>query len=101
MSDRADQDLILMLARAFDRAWKRYYRPRRRTTIPKEIARPWLARRLVAMAKQGVKDEDALAAAGLLYLISITSEKPSWDELRIEGARATFITPWSIRLRVR
>jgi hypothetical protein len=101
MSERADQDdLTLMLARAFDQAGKRYYLPGRGATISEEIARPSLARHLVAMAKGGVKEEDALAAGGLLHLISLTPEVPRWKEFRIEGARARFLQQWNIRIPV-
>jgi hypothetical protein len=67
-------DLTLLLARAFDRAWKDYYVPGRRSPISEEIARPSLGKHLVAMAKEGVKEEGALAKGGLLHLISLTSE---------------------------
>jgi hypothetical protein len=67
-------DLTMLLARAFDRAWKDYYVPGRRSPISEEIARPSLGKHLVAMAKEGVKEEGALATGGLLHLISLTSE---------------------------
>ncbi|MHB8269037.1 hypothetical protein [Bradyrhizobium sp.] len=70
-----DSEMTLLLARAFDRAWARYYRPGRVTIAP-EVARPALASHLVEMAKAGTVDEGALAAAGLLQLISITPEEP-------------------------
>jgi hypothetical protein len=67
-------DLTMLLARAFDRAWKDYYVPGRRSPISEEIARPSLGKHLVAMAKRGVTEEAALATGGLLHLISLTSE---------------------------
>jgi hypothetical protein len=67
-------DVTVLLARAFDRAWNDYYVPGRRSPISEEIARPSLGRHLVAMAKQGVKEEGALATGGLLHLISLTSD---------------------------
>ena len=70
-----DPELTLLLARAFDRAWDRYYRPGRVTIAP-EIARPALAAHLVAMAKDGTVEEGALAAGGLLHLISLTPDQP-------------------------
>jgi hypothetical protein len=70
-----DSEMTLLLARAFDRAWVRYYRPGRVTIAP-EVARPALAMHLVEMAKAGTVDEGALAAGGLLQLISITPEEP-------------------------
>jgi hypothetical protein len=98
MSERADQEeLTLMLARAFDQAWERYYLPGRVATISEGIAGPSLARHLVAMVKEGVKEEDALAAGGLLHLISLTPEVRPWGELRIEGAHARFLPQWKIR----
>jgi hypothetical protein len=69
-----DPELTLLLARAFDRAWDRYYRPGRVTIAP-EIARPALATHLVAMAKDGTTEEGALAAGGLLHLISMTPDE--------------------------
>ena len=69
-------DLTMVLARAFDRVWKRYYLPDRIGTISEEIARHSLAKHLVAMMKEGVKEEGALAAGGLLHLISLTPEMP-------------------------
>jgi hypothetical protein len=68
-----DEELKLLLARAFDRAWARYYRPGR-VTISAEIARPALAKYLVRRAKEGVTEEDRLTGGGLMYLISITPE---------------------------
>ena len=70
-----DPELTQLLARAFDRAWDRYYRPGRVTIAP-EVARPALATHLVEMAKDGTVDEGALAAGGLLHLISLTPEEP-------------------------
>jgi hypothetical protein len=68
-------ELKLVLARAFDRAWARYYRPGR-VRISPEVARPALANRLVQMAKDGVTDEGRLAAGGVLHLLSITPDEP-------------------------
>ena len=74
MSDAdADRDaLALLLARAFDLAWMQYYEPGRTGTISEDIARPALATHLVEMAKNGVMDEEALAACGILRLISLS-----------------------------
>jgi hypothetical protein len=71
----SDPELTQLLARAFDRAWDRYYRPGRVTIAP-EVARPALATHLVQMAKDGTVEEGALAAGGLLHLISLTPEHP-------------------------
>jgi hypothetical protein len=70
-----DPETIQLLARAFDRAWVRYYRPGR-VTITAEEARPALANHLVALAKAGTLDEGALAAAGFSHLISLTPATP-------------------------
>jgi hypothetical protein len=66
-----DYELKLLLARAFDRAWSRYYRPGR-VTIASKVARPALANHLVEMAKDGVTDEDQLVAGGILHLNALT-----------------------------
>ena len=79
MSHNVDPEFTQLLARAFDRAWDRYYRPGR-TTVDPEIARPELARRIVELAKAGERDEGALTAGGLTYLFSLTPEH------RIKGA---------------
>jgi hypothetical protein len=93
MYQRAGQDdLTMLLARAFDRAWKDYYAPGRRSPISEETARPSLGRHLVAMAMEGVQDEAALATGGLLHLISLTPEireeprRPSAPEVVSEPA---------------
>lgn len=61
----------LLLARAFDTAWSRYYRPGR-VTIASEQARPALAKHLVEMMRAGLTDESQLSASGVLHLISLT-----------------------------
>jgi len=63
----ADPELQQLLARAFERAWDQYYRPGRSTIAP-EDARPALAKRLVSLAKDGVRDEKRLAVGGLIHL---------------------------------
>jgi hypothetical protein len=42
MSELADDEFKLLLAQAFDRAWKRYYRPSRVGAISASVARPAL-----------------------------------------------------------
>jgi hypothetical protein len=122
MPPATDQDeLPAILARAFVQAWQDYYLPGRRHTISEETARPALAKHLVAMAKEGVKEEGALAAAGLQYLDSMTPAphrsylsrvKPSdaFDEppgqsrtlesedlhFRLDGLRARFLPLWRV-----
>jgi len=68
-------ELKLVLARAFDRAWARYYRTGKIRISPDD-ARPALANHLVQMAKEGVTDEDELTASGVLHLLSITLDEP-------------------------
>jgi hypothetical protein len=94
MSER--DEFRLLLARAFDRALKRYYRPSRIGAIPASVARPALAKHLVALAKEGVVPEDALAEGGLLHLVSLTPEAQHWGHLRIEGAGAKFLHVWRV-----
>jgi hypothetical protein len=72
---QSDPDIVHLLARAFDRAWTRYYVPGRVTISPLE-ARPALANHLVELAKAGTLEEDVLAEGGLLYLVSLVSETP-------------------------
>jgi hypothetical protein len=112
MPEPADQDdLPKILARAFVRAWERYQSDQA-GTISEEIARPSLTRHLVAMAKEGVKDERALAAGGLMHLIWLTEEAPRSSaslpetqpvleaprfHVRMDGVRARFAVPWRIR----
>jgi hypothetical protein len=62
-----DQDIRRSLARAFDRAWDGYYRSGR-VTISRDVARTELARKLVQLSKDGVRDEARLSAAGLIQL---------------------------------
>jgi hypothetical protein len=66
-----DQDIRKSLARAFDRAWGRYYRSGR-LTVGEDVARTELARRLVQLSKEGIRDEGSLAAAGLNHLRQLT-----------------------------
>ena len=72
MPQPADRDHTLLLARAFDLAWEQYYGPNSEGSLAQAVARPALAKFLVEMAKSGIKDEGALAAAGVLHLISLT-----------------------------
>lgn len=118
MSLAVDQDdLAAVLARAFVRAWERYYRPDRSETVAQDVARPALAKHLVAMARGGVDHELTLAEAGLAYLISLTPEQqaPGPEQgdiiapqgpivtvqsralyLRIDEPTATFSARWRI-----
>jgi len=66
-----DQDIRKSLARAFDRAWDGYYRSGR-VTISQDVARTELARKLVQLSKEGVRDEGRLSAAGLIHLHQLT-----------------------------
>lgn len=71
-----EDELKLVLARAFDKAWSKYYRPGRLTIAP-EVARPALANHLVEMARGGLTDEGPLSASGVLHLISLTPPEPN------------------------
>jgi hypothetical protein len=95
MPEGPDEELKL-LAKAFDRAWKRYYRPSRIGAISGSIARPALAKHLIALGKEGVVSLEALAEGGLLHLLSLTPEAQYWG-LRIDGAGAKFQREWRIR----
>ncbi len=75
--DNSDPDIKRVLASAFDRAWERYYRSAR-LTISRDVARTELARKLVKLSKDGVRDEESLAKAGLSHL----------RQLSIKGGKA-------------
>jgi hypothetical protein len=72
--DIPDQDIRLSLARAFDRAWDGYYRSGR-LTVSQDVARTELARRLVQLSREGVRDEGSLAQAGLTHLRQLTIKR--------------------------
>jgi hypothetical protein len=76
MSEPIDPEFTLLLARAFDLAWEQYYGPDYAGSLSEEIARPELAKHLVEMAKSGVKEEEALAACGVLHLVALTMDRP-------------------------
>jgi hypothetical protein len=65
------------------------------------VARPALAKHLVALAKEGVVSFDALAQGGLLHLVSLTPEAQHWGHLRIDGAGARFLEEWRVRFAVK
>jgi hypothetical protein len=69
------QDITRSLAIAFDRVWEGYYRARR-VTVSQAVARPELARRLVHLSREGVRDEDTLTKAGLDHLLQLPRMKP-------------------------
>ena len=96
MPERPDDELKL-LARAFDRVWKRYYRSSRIGAISESVARPALAKHLIALAKEDLVSFDALADGGFLHLISITPAAQHWGHPRIEGVKAKFQQQWRIR----
>ena len=98
MSELSDDEFKLLLARAFDRAWKRYYRPSRVGAISASVARPALAKHLVALAKEGVVSVGALAEGGVRHLVSLTPEVQHWGHLRIKDARASFQRVWRVRV---
>jgi hypothetical protein len=98
MSEPVDDEFKYLLAQAFDRAWKRYYRPSRIGAISASVARPALARHLIALAKEGVVSVGALAEAGLLHLVSLTPEAQHWGHLTINDARARYQQVWRVRV---
>jgi hypothetical protein len=65
--------------------------------ISESVARPALAKHLIALAKEGVVSLDALAEGGYLHLVSITPAAQHWGHLRIEGAGARFQREWRVR----
>jgi hypothetical protein len=78
MTANDDQDIRRSLARAFDRAWGSYYRSGQ-LTVGQDIARTELARRLVELSKEGIRDEGRLAEAGLSHLRQLTFEAGETD----------------------
>jgi hypothetical protein len=98
MSEWANDELKRLLAVAFDRAWKRYYRPSRISAISEDVARAALAKYLIALAKAGVISIDALAQGGFAHLVSLTPQAQHWAHLKIEGANARFQPCWRIRI---
>jgi len=87
-------NLLLLLAQAFDRAWDPYYEARRRVAISEEIARNSLARRLVALVKEGTKEEDRLAERGfqtpdLAYATTLGTilDPEGWRKIHTSVAR--------------
>jgi hypothetical protein len=70
-NDPSNSEVTRSLARAFDRAWEQYYLPGR-ITISADVGRKQLAKRLVELAREGERNESALAAGGLAHLVSLT-----------------------------
>jgi hypothetical protein len=70
------------------------------TLFLKKIARTALAKHLVAKAKEGVKEEDALAEGGFQHLILLnvaTSRLQSQNfNFQIVGAHARFLRQWRV-----
>ncbi len=73
-ADTPSDDLTLVLARAFDRAWAQYYGQGQSILSP-DFVRSALAERLVQMARDGVTDEESLTAGGLWYLDSVSLDE--------------------------
>ena len=69
----SDQDIRRSLALAFDRAWDRYYRSGH-VTVSKDIARTELAKRLVQLSRDGLRDEGRLVQAGVAHLRQLTPD---------------------------
>jgi hypothetical protein len=89
-------EIIMLLARAFDRAWDGYFRPGRLVTISEDVARTALATFLIKLTKDGACDEDDLAQSGLRHLVSLTPQP--WGHVRVERANAKFVRPWRVRI---
>jgi hypothetical protein len=89
---------MIVLASAFELVWKRYSRSTRIFSISSSVSRPALAKHLIALAKEGVVSEGALAEGGLLHLVSLTPEAEHWGHLRVERAGAKFQREWRVRL---
>jgi hypothetical protein len=100
MSPPVDREFRLILARAFDLAWNRYYAPGRGHTLSEEIARTELAKHLIAKAKGGIKEEDALAQDGLQHLTLLTVATARLQSqnfnFQIVGAPARFLRQWRV-----
>ena len=67
-----DQDIRQSLARAFDRAWEGYYRSTKQA-LSQDVARTELAKRIVELSREGVRDERVLAKAGFYHLRDLGS----------------------------
>jgi len=103
-----EEELITILARAFDIAWSDYYGEARSGLLPEGTARSMLANYLVARAKEGTCDELTMAAAGLAHLISLTPAEMNdvsrgattqpW-KLNYKDANARFSNLWRARVR--
>ncbi len=107
MSPPFEEELINILARAFDAAWSDYHGGARSGLLPEKTARSALANYLVARAKEGTCDESTMAAAGLAHLISLTpgemndasrSTTEPW-KLNYQDANARFVNLWRARIR--
>jgi hypothetical protein len=109
-----EDDLPRVLARALVRAWD-LYETSGASKLSVDVARPLLARHLVALAKEGMTKEGPLVAAGLQHLISLASTPPSHEaappkddadavgwtrrqptSFRIEHAGAKFLLQWRV-----
>jgi len=66
-SPEIDDEAKLTLARAFDAAWERFLE-REGAAADTEDNRKRLARRLVALARDGERNEEQLGESGLIYL---------------------------------
>ena len=79
-----EQNIRRSLARAFDRAWDGYYRSGR-LTVSQDVARTELARRLVQLSKEGVRDEGSLTKAGLSHLRQLTLKGGKTEQEPLAG----------------
>jgi hypothetical protein len=90
-----DQDITRSLAIAFDRVWEGYYRARR-VTVSQAVARSELARRLVHLSREGVRDEDTLTKVGLNHLLQFAAHETRNDisTLRIYAKPLAMVARW-------
>ena len=106
MSTDNEYDLPI---RAGRRAWELYSNSG--GTVDEDVAVSALARQLVVLAQKGMTEEGPLVAAGLRFLISLTTSPSSSIsddedgakerlghplEFCIEGANAKFLLQWRI-----
>lgn len=111
VSNDAEDSLPRVLIQAGRRAWELHGEASGIRTLDKDVAVSLLARHLVELAKAGMTEEGALAAAGLRYLVSLTTQSPPSvsshaehanegirqpREFSIDSANAKFLLQWRI-----
>ena len=114
MSSHTEYSLPDVLIQAGRRAWELYGEASGDRALDEDVGVGLLARHLVALAKEGMTEEPLLVAAGLRYLVSLTTQSSpliSNDaenanegirqplEFCIESANAKFLLQWRIPWR--